>query len=230
MKYLLLLSLFLCANLIFAQTSIPPAVGDGSSAPLLRVELFSFTAIVSNGRAVKLNWQTKTEINSSKFIIEVKSGITDWASVASVNASGQSNSPNYYSFTTKNLKADKYQFRLKMIDNNGTYTYSKTIETAISLPENFELDQNYPNPFNPSTKISYSLPFDSKVTLQVYNLSCTMVSQLVDEQQPAGYYSVDFNSSSVSKSVSSGVYFYRLLVSNMKEGSNFCAVKKMILL
>jgi hypothetical protein len=117
-----------------------------------------------------------------------------------------------------------------MIDNNGAFSYSKTIETDISLPENFELGQNYPNPFNPSTKISYSLPFDSKVTLEVYNLSCTMIGQLVNEQQPAGYYTVDFNSSSVSKSISSGVYFYRLIVSNMKEASNFIAVKKMILL
>jgi hypothetical protein len=218
--------------------NLDPAINNGypylkwqnPSGTPLPVELFSFTAIVSDGRAVKINWQTKTEINSSKFIIEIKSGNAAWAAVASVNASGQSNSPNYYSFTTKSLQADNYQFRLKMIDNNGSFQYSKIIETAISLPENFELSQNYPNPFNPSTKINYTLPFDSKVTLEVYNLSCTKIGQLVNEDQPAGYYTVDFNPSAINKTVSSGVYFYRITASSKIDGSNFCEVKKMILL
>jgi len=200
---------------------------SGSPMP---VELFSFTAIVSNGRNIKLNWETKTELNSSKFIIENKSALTSWESVASVNASGESNSPKYYSFTIKNLQADNYQFRLKMIDNDGSFTYSKTIETAISLPDNFELSQNYPNPFNPSTKINYTLPFDSKVTLEIFNIAGVRIGQLVNDQQSAGYYSVDFNSSSVGRNISTGVYFYRITASDNVNKTNFSSVKKMILI
>ena len=218
--------------------NIDPAVNDGypylkwqnPSGTPLPVELFSFTANVSNGRNIKLKWETKTELNSSKFIIENKSALTSWESVASVNASGESNSPKYYSFTIKNLQADNYQFRLKMIDNDGSFTYSKTIETAISLPDVFTLSQNYPNPFNPSTKINYSLPYDSKVTLEIFNIAGVRIGQLVNDQQSAGYYSVDFNSSSVGRNISTGVYFYRITASDNVNKTNFSSVKKMILI
>ena len=113
-----------------------------------------------------------------------------------------------------------------MIDNDGTFEYSKVIETEVTTPKNFELSQNFPNPWNPSTKINYNLPFDSKVTLEVYNITGERISQLVNEEQSAGYYSVDFGSSKLS----SGVYFYRITALDKVIGNNFSAIKKMILI
>ena len=95
-----------------------------------------------------------------------------------------------------------------------------------SLVNGYSLSQNYPNPFNPSTKISYSLPSDSRVTLEVYNITGKRISQLVNQEQPAGNYSVDFGSSKLS----SGIYFYRITAVNKANGNNFLAIKKMILL
>jgi hypothetical protein len=217
--------------------NIDPAVNDGypylkwqnPSGTPLPVELFSFTANVF-GRTVKLNWESKTEINTNKFIVERKSSLSAWEPVASVNSSGQSNSSKQYSYIDNNLQSDNYQFRLIMIDNNGSFLYSKTIETTVSLPDNFGLSQNYPNPFNPSTKISYSLPSDSKVSLEVYNITGAKIAQLINEVQPAGYHSVDFNSSSISKNISTGVYFYCITASSIVNKTNFSSVKKMILL
>jgi hypothetical protein len=231
-------STFTAAGWDYNIWNIDPAVNNGypylkwqnPSGTPLPVELFSFTANVSDSRSVKLNWETKTEINTTKFIIERKSNLTSWVAVASVNASGETNSPKQYSFITKNLQADNYQFRLKMIDNDGSFKYSKTIETIIASPDNFELSRNYPNPFNPSTKINYTLPVDSKVTLEVFNIVGVKVGQLVNAFQPAGYYSVDFNSASVKTSVSTGVYFYRITASDIVNKTIFSAVKKMILI
>jgi hypothetical protein len=56
-----------------------------------------------------------------------------------------------------------------------------------------------------------------------------MIAQLVNEQQSAGYFSVDFNSSSVNKSIPSGIYFYRLTANGKANGTNFSSIKKMIL-
>jgi hypothetical protein len=95
---------------------------------------------------------------------------------------------------------------------------------------NFSLDQNYPNPFNPSTKINYYLPFDSKVTLEVFNIAGEGIGQLVNQEQSAGDYSVNFNSSSLNKNISSGVYFYKLTAVNTITGNIFSSIKKMILL
>jgi hypothetical protein len=116
-----------------------------------------------------------------------------------------------------------------MIDNNGSFIYSKSIEAIISLPENFELSQNYPNPFNPTTKINYTLPVASRVTLEVFNIEGVKVRQLVNTFQSAGYYSIDFNLASVKRSVSTGVYFYRITASDIVNKTFFSSVKKMIL-
>jgi hypothetical protein len=201
-------------------------------SPTLPVELSSFTSYM-NGRNVQLIWETKTEKNSDKFVIEKKNSYlnnSDWMIVGSVKGAGLSNSPKNYSFADKNLQTGKYQYRLKMIDNDGSFSYSNVIEIEISLPKTFELNQNYPNPFNPSTKISYNLPSDSRVILEVYNIAGEMVGQLVNNDQPGGYYAVDFNSASLNKPISSGIYFYRILIVEKISGTNFSSIKKMILI
>ena len=196
----------------------------------LPVELSSFSSNV-NGRNVSLNWETKTEKNSDRFEVERSLVPTSvWSKIASIKAAVLSNSPKSYSFSDKNLQSGKYQYRLKMIDNDGTFNYSAVTEATVSLPKNFDLSQNYPNPFNPSTKINYSLPSDSRVTLEVYNVLGVRVAQLVNKDQSAGYYSVDFSSSSLSKSISSGVYLYKITAVDKVAGSSFTAIKKMMLL
>lgn len=84
---------------------------------------------------------------------------------------------------------------------------------------------NYPNPFNPITTISYILAEDSQVELTVYNIKGQKVKTLVDEELPRGNHSVLWDGQdSNNKSVSSGVYFYKIKAG--REG----AVKRMILM
>jgi uncharacterized protein (TIGR02145 family) len=190
-----------------------------SVSSLLPVELNLFTA-VTDGRTIQLNWTTQTEKNSDKFDIERETIGTNWETIGSVKAAVLSNSPKQYSFTDKNLQSGKYQYRLKMIDNDGTFEYSKVIETEISVPIEFELSQNFPNPFNPNTVISYSLPLASNVKLIVYNSLGQTVKVLENGFKIAGSYSVNFNASELP----SGTYFYKI------EAGQFSQIKKMILL
>jgi uncharacterized protein (TIGR02145 family) len=201
---------------------------DLSDSPL-PVELGLFTA-VPNERSIQLNWTTQTEKNSNKFVVERKVISSNWEAIGSVKAAVLSNSPKQYSFIDKDLQSGKYLYKLKMIDNDGTFKYSKVIETEVTVPKNFELSQNYPNPFNPSTKINYQLPIDAKVLLEVYNITGERISQLVNNEQSAGFYSVDFNSSLINGNLPSGIYFYRMSALNKATGNNFLAIKKMILL
>src|ERR1035437_1920644 len=113
---------------------------------------------------------------------------------------------------------------------NNLANHTLPVEAEITLPRNFDLSQNYPNPFNPSTNINYTLPFDSKVTLEVYDITGERIGQLVNDEQSAGYYSVNFNSSSLNKIISSGVYFYRIIAVDKATGNYFSSVKKMILM
>ena len=66
------------------------------------------------------------------------------------------------------LSFGRYFYRLKQIDFDGTFEYSNEIEVDAA-PVSFSLEQNYPNPFNPSTKITYSLPQKSFVTVKVFD-------------------------------------------------------------
>jgi hypothetical protein len=70
---------------------------------------------------------------------------------------------------------------------------------------------NHPNPFNPSTTISFSIPNDSEIELNIYNIKGQKVKQLVSDQFSAGEHSVIWNGKDNNgKQVDSGVYFYRL--------------------
>jgi flagellar hook assembly protein FlgD len=82
------------------------------------------------------------------------------------------------------------------------------------LPTTYSLDQNYPNPFNAKTEIKYTLPADTDVRLEIYNVLGQKVITLVDENQKAGYYSMIWDGrSETGESVTSGIYFYRLVSS-----------------
>jgi hypothetical protein len=196
------------------------------AGPLLPVELSSF-ASTAQGRTVVLNWSTKTEKNSDRFEVE-RSLVanTSWSTVGTVKASVLSNSTKSYSYSDTKLQSGKYQYRLKMVDNNGTFSYSSVEAAEVAIPKDFSVSQNYPNPFNPSTKIDYQVPVDAKVILEVYNIAGQKVMELVNAQMSAGYYSVDFGASKLA----SGVYIYRLAASDIATGHNFSSIKKMMLL
>jgi hypothetical protein len=88
------------------------------------------------------------------------------------------------------------------------------------IPKEYSLSQNYPNPFNPVTNIKYQLPKDGFVTLKIYDITGREIAKLVNEQKPAGNYTVAFNGSNFA----SGVYFYRI------QAGDFVQVKKMVLI
>ncbi len=101
------------------------------------------------------------------------------------------------------------------------------------IAEEYMLRQNYPNPFNPSTKISWQSPVGSWQTLKIFDVLGNEIATLVDEYKPAGTYEVEFNSHSGSvRNLSSGIYFYQLIVADPQSisGQGFIETKKMALM
>ncbi len=190
----------------------------------LPVELASFTSSV-NERKVNLNWSTVSELNNAKFVIERKStSSTVWANVGNVNGAGTSTTVKNYTFADNNVNTGKYNYRLKQVDFNGNFKYySLSNEVNIGIPNKFNLAQNYPNPFNPTTNINYDLPFDSKVAIKIFDITGREVASLVNNIQVAGYYSVNFNASSLS----SGIYFYSITADGGSQ--SFVKSMKMVL-
>ncbi len=190
----------------------------------LPVELTSFSAN-ENGEKVLLKWSTATEINNKGFEVQRKNSDANekdltWEAVGFVNGNGTTTEKKYYSFIDKSVSSGKYLYRLKQIDFDGTFTYSKEVEINFAVPLTFSLSQNYPNPFNPSTTIKYSLPEDSNVKLTLINSLGEKVMDLVNGNVNAGNHEVRLNGSNLA----SGIYFYRL------QTGKYTSVKKLILL
>jgi photosystem II stability/assembly factor-like uncharacterized protein len=115
------------------------------------------------------------------------------------------------------------------IDNPAIKRLSVSIVDSKPIPTVFELAQNYPNPFNPSTTIEFSIPYESNVTIQIFNLIGQTVATLVENKlYDAGIHAVSLNSNdlNISERMGSGVYFYRLTANSNKQ--NFTSVKKML--
>lgn len=192
-----------------------------TSTQALPVELTSFAAnIIPAG--VNLNWATATEINNFGFAVERKAAGSEWNQVAFIEGSGNSNAPKVYNYLDKNVdRTQNYQYRLKQIDNDGTFEYSHVVEANFAAPVTFNLDQNYPNPFNPSTKIRFSVQKDEHVSLQVYTIDGEKAAELFNGPASAGVnYELDFN----GENLSSGVYYYKLVSASGTQ------VRKMLLM
>jgi hypothetical protein len=186
------------------------------------VELASFTAIADYG-VVELSWITATETNNQGFQVERSNG-GEFESIAFVDGHGTTTEVQAYTYIDRSVTPGAYSYRLKQIDFDGTFEYSKVVEVDVINPAEFVLDQNYPNPFNPSTMISFRLAVDSKVSMTVFNVLGQEVASLLNGNLVAGSHQVNFDASTLN----SGVYMYRIEAAGI-DGTNFVDVKKMIL-
>lgn len=117
---------------------------------------------------------------------------------------------------------------------NVYYATNTDIKEEKQPIEDYSLSQNYPNPFNPSTTIKYHIPSNvkgemSSTKLVVFDILGHEVITLVDKEQRAGSYEVEFNAPADGLNLTSGVYFYSLHVLTGST-TNFIKTRKLILL
>ncbi|MBN1165448.1 MAG: T9SS type A sorting domain-containing protein [Candidatus Krumholzibacteriota bacterium] len=123
------------------------------------------------------------------------------------------------SSNTDDVYIDEIEFR-GLSGGSGAAEVLVQAEKKDPLPDKFVLFQNYPNPFNPVTTISFNLVKPAHVRLEVFNVAGAKVVTLLNESRGVGMHYVEFKASSLS----SGLYFYRLIAGDMVE------YKKMVLL
>jgi len=142
-------------ELITAECS----VSIGAESGPLAVKLISFNAVLKNKTGL-LNWVTENEFNNDYFDIERSEDGVTFYKKGSVKGNGTSAITQYYQYNdniTTNISAVYY--RLKIVDLNGNFSYSKII--ILHLNEIFN-DQFsvYPNPFVDNLKISLNTSLD----------------------------------------------------------------------
>jgi photosystem II stability/assembly factor-like uncharacterized protein len=185
------------------------------------VELASFTALVRKNN-VELSWTTASELNNSGFeVLRAAQNNQMRETVGFVPGRGTTAERSTYNYVDKDLISGIYNYRIKQIDYDGSYTFYDLNETIkiVSL-YSFSLEQNYPNPFNPSTDIRYSIPEKSLVSLKIFDVLGNEILNLINEEMEAGNYEIKFSGAGLS----SGIYYYQI------KAGEYIETKKMILL
>ncbi|MCZ7603842.1 MAG: S8 family peptidase [Melioribacteraceae bacterium] len=214
------------------------AVGSGdyrirgvvsTESSVLPVELVSFSGELIDGD-VLLEWETAIEINNFGFDVErrVLTDESKWEKIGFVDGHGTTASPKYYEYLDVSPPAEELEYRLKQIDNDGTFEYFREtakVNASVTsvedqIPTQFSLHQNYPNPFNPTTTIKFDLPEKSDISISLFNILGQKVKTITRGIYDAGYHEVNLN----VVDLASNIYIYRL------ESKIYNATKKMILL
>jgi len=120
-------------------------------------------------------------------------------------------STGYILWSTATLASPAYSLPGLVLNTDALFVHPVAVSDPTS-PEVYSLIlTNYPNPFNPNTTISYSVPKGGMTTLRIYNLKGQIVRTLVNAELAAGAHDVTWNGiDDQGRTVSSGLYFYRL--------------------
>ncbi len=215
-------------------------IGSESGNVDLPVELSSFTASFSTSQfLVNLLWTTESETNNLGFNI-LRSNNMNMANAINLNTSiiqGTNTSSHYsYSFSDISVEApNTYYYWLEYVDYSGISGFSGPVIVQVLaqddpnlppvIPTFTKLNNAYPNPFNPETNISFDLKTDSFVDITVFDVKGSRILNLTSKEWNAGTHHLVWNGQDEQgKSVSSGVYFYRMTA------GKYQAIQKVVLL
>ncbi len=179
------------------------------------VELGLFFAEVLKND-VYLSWETESESNNYGFEI-----FRNDVRITFLNGHGTTSEPQAYSYKDPGLSGGSYNYELIQIDFDGTREKIGSTSIVVSNnPTEFSLSQNCPNPFNAMTKIKYTIPEKSFISIKIYTVLGEEIARLVNEEKEAGTYTIDFDADHLVN----GIYFYRM------EASGFSQIRKFLLL
>jgi len=195
---------------------------------------------INDSPQIQSNFPHKIEFEAdSSFIFDLDTCVFDvddmveslvWSVIdtqaVSVNINQSTHICSLYYTKNENLISDTVYFVVR--DLGFLYDTTNSVIVRVNYtgmsgidnvnPQYFHLTQNYPNPFNPRTTISYSVPYQNHVTIEIFNIWGQRVGLLVDEEKMKGVYTTKFD----AQDLPSGIYYYRL------NSSNINLVKKML--
>jgi len=188
---------------------------------------------------IRLDWRTESEIDNAYWIIE-RAELPDslslekaaFQSLASMR--GQNTTPSFtvYQYLDNSAEPGKtYAYRLTDISLQGTAFAHDPIVVTHAIPGKFALHRNYPNPFNPTTQIRFELPVTSHVDIRVYNVLGQEVQKLMDSDVGPGFHAAIWDGrNKQGRTVSSGVYIYRMVAKSTDGSRKFVTSRKMMML
>ncbi len=140
---------------------------------LLPIVLAYFKAICTGGN-IRCNWQTLSEINADKFLIQQSKDGRTWETIATIKAKGNSSQPQNYEWVGANKETGMLQYRLTEIDKDGLASWSPTVFAGCTPPTNLSL-KIYPNPANELFIASIVSPAKTNAFYKIYSTSGQLI-------------------------------------------------------
>jgi hypothetical protein len=202
------------------------AVATTSEDISLPVNLVSYSYSVS-GNAVKIVWETGSEVNNLGFIVFRKEENEDFQIINSYNQDetlsglGNSSYGEKYKFTDSSVKSyHKYDYLIQSVDFSGhetTVFQINNISIENNITDAFTLKNNYPNPFNSMTVFPIEVHKKSNLKISIYSTDGRLVKILTNKVFDEGTHYITFNASGA---IASGVYIVNVeghgYIKNMK--------------
>jgi hypothetical protein len=148
------------------------------SASTLPIILSEFNAVYANGYA-QLKWNTVAEYNSSYFEIERSTNGTDYAAIGRKDAIGNSTTNTDYSFSDLLIQTGPNFYRIKMVDDDGSFVYSKVIFLSTDA-KGINLLLVYPNPFGHKVQVKIESDKNGKLITRVFNSAGNLIRLQTD--------------------------------------------------
>jgi concanavalin A-like lectin/glucanase superfamily protein/type IX secretion system substrate protein len=182
------------------------------------IELADFQLIPLKDR-IHITWQTASQTENAKFILERKTENTDWLSIYETQGDGTNNILMDYSYDDENIRpGNTYYYRVMDLDYSGKLDSSHALNARISdeiLSRNvhFNLNKIYPNPFNPQVTISFNVITESDINLSIYSSNGDLVDIISDKKYQSGSHILYWN----PKGLSTGIYFLKINSKNQSD-------------
>lgn len=149
--------------------AVPGQEYCASILQILPVDLTGFSGRYQQGKTW-LQWETSSELNSQSFTIERQAMASAWEDIGEVAAQGTSSTPKSYNFVDPNPGQLRNVYRLRQIDTDGTFHYSKTIEVFADFGNYWDFTLT-PNPAQNKVTVYTGQPLQTDADIQLLDLT-----------------------------------------------------------
>ncbi len=190
----------------------------------LPVELSSFTTVLTSDYFVRLDWSTQSETGVAGYYIyrNTRNDLNTAERINTIIPATNTSSQENYSYTDLEVGTGSWYYWLQNLDVNGEFSFYGPSTIYVTNPFTDHetpvisvttgLKNVFPNPFVSMTMIQYFLTKSADVTISVYNLKGEYVCNLISKHSDMGNYRTSWDGMDENgKSVSSGVYFIRMV-------------------
>lgn len=168
------------------------------SSTALPVQLTAFDLTAVDNNFFKLDWQTASELNNYGFEVQRSLDGTDFSSIGFIRGNGTTSMIHNYALNDSNVVAEiNYYYRLKIIDFDGTFKYSRVLIGRLRGENSFIVSEFYPNPTNDNVSVNVFAPASNKMTINLFDIVGQLIST-TNYELKSGWNKVDLNTSNLA--------------------------------